>query len=96
MNSPTPSGEVTIDGPITKEQAGAQEAFREHAFKTLPRYFEVEAALKEQPKNPELRREFKNWRNISNLSRKTPRGRLDHRFHGTGPMSGIHAVNEAL
>jgi len=33
MNSPTPSGEVTIDGPITKEQAGAQEAFREHALK---------------------------------------------------------------
>jgi hypothetical protein len=65
MYSPTPTislsmkRRVSFDGPITKEQAGAQKAFREHAMKSLPRYFEVEAALKEQPKNSALRREFK-------------------------------------
>jgi len=53
------TGEFTIDGPITKEQAGARKAFREHALKSLPRYFEVAASLKEQPKNSALRREFK-------------------------------------
>jgi hypothetical protein len=53
------TGEFTIDGPITKEQAGAQKAFREHALKSMLRYFEVEAALKEQPKSSALRREFK-------------------------------------
>jgi hypothetical protein len=51
--------EFTIDGPISKEQAGAQKAVLERALTLLPRYLEVEAALKEQPKNPKLRREFK-------------------------------------
>src|ERR1019366_2183143 len=53
------TGEVTIDGPTSKEQAGAQKAVREHALASLPRYFEVEAALKKQPKNSALKREFK-------------------------------------
>jgi len=53
------TGEVTIDGPITKDQAGARKAVREQALKSLGRYFEVEAALKEEPTNPELRRELK-------------------------------------
>jgi hypothetical protein len=53
------TGEVTIDGPSTKEQAGAQKAVREHALTSMPRYFEVEAALKEQPKNRALKQEFK-------------------------------------
>jgi hypothetical protein len=53
------TGEVTIDGPVTNEQAGAHKAVREQAIASLPRYFEVEAALKEDPTNHKLRREFK-------------------------------------
>jgi hypothetical protein len=41
------TGEVTIDGPMTKEQAGARKAVREQAIESLRRYVEVEAALKE-------------------------------------------------
>jgi hypothetical protein len=53
------TGEVTIDGPLTKEQAGARKAVREHAIKSMLRYFEVEAALKKEPTNRELKRELK-------------------------------------
>jgi Family of unknown function (DUF5681) len=53
------TGEVTIDGPTSKEQAGARKAVREHAVSSLARYFEVEAALKKQPENSALKREFK-------------------------------------
>jgi hypothetical protein len=53
------TGEVTIDGPVTKEQAGARETVREHAIKSMPRYLELEAALKKDPGNRELKREFK-------------------------------------
>jgi hypothetical protein len=53
------TGEVTIDGPVTKEQAGARKAVREQAIESMWRFFEVEAALKEDPTNRELRREFK-------------------------------------
>jgi hypothetical protein len=49
------TGEVTIDGPMTKEQAGAHKAVRERAFQSLRRYFEVEAALKKEPSNRALR-----------------------------------------
>jgi hypothetical protein len=53
------TGEVKIDGPTTKEQAGARKAIRELALKSMRRYFEVEAALEKEPKNRELKREFK-------------------------------------
>ena len=53
------TGEVTIDGPLTKEQAGARKAVREQAFESMRRYFEVEAALEKEPSNRELRRELK-------------------------------------
>jgi hypothetical protein len=53
------TGEVIIDGPTTKDQAGARKAFREHAIRLMGRYFEVEAALKKEPNNRALRREFK-------------------------------------
>ena len=52
------TGEVTIDGPDSKEQAGAQKAVRQHAFETMGRYLEVRAALAKDPANRELRREF--------------------------------------
>jgi hypothetical protein len=53
------TGEVTIEGPLTKEQAGARKAVRELAIQSMRRYFEVEAALERDPKNRALRREFK-------------------------------------
>jgi hypothetical protein len=52
------TGKVTIDGPISKGQAGAQKAVRQQALETMGRYFELEAALAKDPTNHELRREF--------------------------------------
>ena len=53
------TGEVTFDGPITKEQAGLRKVFRQHAVESLSRYSEVEDALAKDPTNRALRREFK-------------------------------------
>src|SRR6516225_565517 len=53
------TGEVTIDGPTTKEGAGARKAVRQQALDSLPRYFEVRDALAKKPTNRALRREFK-------------------------------------
>ena len=53
------TGEVTIDGPITKEQAGARKVVRQQALETMGRYLEVKAALAKDPTNRALRREFK-------------------------------------
>ena len=53
------TGEVKIDGPTTKEQAGARKAVRQQAFESMRRYFEVEAALAKEPSNRALRREYK-------------------------------------
>ena len=53
------TGELTFDGPMTKEQAGARKAVREQAIESLRRYFEVEKALEKDPTNQVLRREFK-------------------------------------
>ncbi len=52
------TGEVKIDGPTSKDEAGARKAVREQALQSIARYFEVEAALKKKPKNPVLRYEF--------------------------------------
>jgi hypothetical protein len=53
------TGEVTIDGPTTKEMAAARKAVRQHALESMRRYFEVEAALKKEPSNRALRKEFR-------------------------------------
>src|SRR5260370_26318863 len=53
------TGEVTIDGPTTKEEAGAHKVVRQQALDSLPRYFEVRDALAKKPTNRALRREFK-------------------------------------
>jgi hypothetical protein len=53
------TGGVTIDGPINEEQAGARKAVREQALQSMQRYFEVEAALKEEPSNRALKQEFR-------------------------------------
>jgi Family of unknown function (DUF5681) len=52
------TGEVTTNGPLTKEQAGEWEFARQHSMKSLGRYFEVKAALEKDPTDRELKREF--------------------------------------
>ena len=64
------TGEVTIDGPMSKEQAGAQEAFRQLSIESLPRYLEVEAALAKEPTNSALRREFKELKKYHEFLKK--------------------------
>lgn len=53
------SGEVTIDGPCTKEKAGARKAARANAIGAMARFFKVEAALGRDPTNKALMREYK-------------------------------------
>ena len=53
------TGEVTIDGPMSKEQAGARKAVREQVLEKIPRYFEVQQALSKDPANLALKRELK-------------------------------------
>ena len=64
------TGEVTFDGPMTKDQAGARKAVRDKAIESLRRYFEVEAALKKDPTNRELKREFKELKKYSDFLEK--------------------------
>jgi Family of unknown function (DUF5681) len=72
------TGEVTIDGPTSKEQAGAQQAIRDQAISAMPRYFEVEAALKRQPKNSALRLEFKELKKYFRFLQKDSERKLRH------------------
>ena len=52
------SGEVTIDGPSTKEEAGVFKAIREKTIESMPRLMKVAKALDKDPTNRELRREY--------------------------------------
>jgi hypothetical protein len=72
------TGEVTIDGPTSKEQAGAQKAVREQALNSLMRYFEVEAALKKDPKNTALKQEFKELKKLYEFLKKDSDRKLRH------------------
>jgi hypothetical protein len=65
------TGEVTIDGPMTKEQAGAQKVVTGHALNSLTRYFEVEAALAQHPKDRKLRAELKELKKYKDFLEKT-------------------------
>jgi hypothetical protein len=53
------TGEVTIDGPQSKEQAGAREVVHEHLLVAMPRYLEVARLLTTDPTNRQLKHEFK-------------------------------------
>jgi Family of unknown function (DUF5681) len=64
------TGEVTIDGPKTKDEAGARKAVRQNALKSMRRYFEVEAALAKNPTNRALRREFKELKKYQDFLEK--------------------------
>jgi hypothetical protein len=64
------TGEVTIDGPTTKEEAGARKTVRQKAIESMGRYFEVEAALAKEPTNRALRREFKELKKYQDFLKK--------------------------
>jgi hypothetical protein len=64
------TGEVRIDGPTTKDEAGARKAVRQQALELMPRYFEVEAALAKKPTNRALRREFKDLKKYDDFLKK--------------------------
>src|SRR6202022_5041112 len=70
--------EVTIDGPMSKEQAGARKAVREQAIKSIPRYLEVEAALAEDPKNSSLRLEYKELKKYDEFLKQDRERMLRH------------------
>src|SRR6516164_2466374 len=64
------TGEVTLDGPTTKEEAGARKAVRQQAIESMRRYFEVKAALAKEPTNRALRREFKELKKYPDFLKK--------------------------
>ena len=64
------TGEVTIDGPTSKEQAGARKAARQQSIESMRRYFEVKAALAKEPTNSTLRREFKELKKYHEFLKK--------------------------
>jgi hypothetical protein len=67
------TGEFIIDGPTSKEQAGARKAFREIALRATPRYFELKGALAKDPKNRALRKEFKEQKYMDFLQKDSDR-----------------------
>ena len=72
------TGEVTIDGPTTKDEAGARKAVRQRALESLRRYFEVEAALAKKPTNRALRREFKELKKYDDFLKKDAERNFRH------------------
>jgi hypothetical protein len=72
------TGEVTIEGPISKEQAGARKAVRQQSIESMWRYFEVEAALAKEPTNSTLRREFKELKKYHEFLKKDAERMLRH------------------
>jgi hypothetical protein len=72
------TGEVTIDGPTSKEEAGARKAVRKQAIESMVRYFEVEAALAKDPANSMLRREFKELKEYYEFLKKDSERMLRH------------------
>jgi Family of unknown function (DUF5681) len=86
------TGDVTIDGPITREQAGARKAVREQALQSILRYFEVKDALAKNPKSRVLRREFKELKEYYEFLQKDSARRTRHEAqrlsrHAVGPKA---------
>lgn len=73
------TGEVKIDGPRNKEEAGARKAVRERALNSMPRYFEVEAALAKEPSNRELKREFEELKKYNDFLKEDAERNARHK-----------------
>ena len=76
------TGEVTIDGPTSKEEAGARKAIREQAVGSMLRYFEVEEALSKDPTNRQLKKEFKELKIWHDFLLKDAERKSDMRHFG--------------
>ena len=72
------TGEVTIDGPTTKDEAGARKAVRQRALESMGRYFEVEAALAKKPTDRALGREFKELKKYQDFLEKDSERNFRH------------------
>jgi hypothetical protein len=72
------AGEVVIDGPLTKEQAGAQEYISKVSIQKLRRLFEVESALAKDPTNNALKKEMKHLQMYVDFLRRSNERRLRH------------------
>ena len=72
------TGEVTFDGPSSKEQAGARKTVLEQSIQSLQRYFEVEGALAKDPTNSSLRREFKELKKYVDFLKEDSERRIRH------------------
>jgi hypothetical protein len=72
------TGEVTIDGPTTKDEAGARKAVRKQALDSMRRYFDVEEALAKEPTNRALRREFKELKKYQDFLEKDAERNFRH------------------
>jgi hypothetical protein len=64
------TGKVTYHGPATKEQAGAVKALEDRALASMLRFWEVVEALKTDPKNRELRSEYKQLKMYAEVFRQ--------------------------
>jgi hypothetical protein len=72
------TGEVTIDGPTNKEEAGVRAAGLKIAVESMARYVEVEAALAKDPTNNMLRREFKELKGHYDILKKDSERLIRH------------------
>jgi hypothetical protein len=72
------TGEVTIDGPTSKDEAGVRAAVLQKAVESMARYVEVEAALAKDPTNSMLRREFKELKGYYDILKKDSERLLRH------------------
>ena len=80
------TGEVTCDGPMSKEEAGARKAIREHANEIQARGFSSSyARLDEIPPTKPLRREFKELNEMYEFARKDTKRLSRHQSAATSP-----------
>jgi hypothetical protein len=70
--------EVTIDGPMSKEEAGARKVTLERAIKSMPRFLEAEAALEAAPSNSALREEFRELKALKEFLESEGRRNIRH------------------
>jgi hypothetical protein len=75
------TGEVTIDGPLTRDQAGAQKAFLGISIKEMRRFFDVAAALAKDPANKTLKKEMEELQKYMRFIEWDSERRARHEAH---------------
>jgi hypothetical protein len=72
------TGEFAIDGPLTLDQANARKAVAKLAIETMPRFFEVEAALAKNPKDRALKQEYDTLKGYQDILKADARRNARH------------------